>query len=254
MLEASAGGNFTGSTDKAKFGAVNLGAQSSGTFTVMLVPMVTAGITPKSGPAEVQIYRDALFKMYPVGEIKVEVRAPATYPGSAPQRTGSGWSQALSWLMQLRSADKPPAQTYYYGLITPGQSFMGWCQGACVAGLSTTPQANDPTGRAGMGLGYFPNDGNSGSPDTMNHEVGHTLGLLHAPCGQGGAMPQNIDPAYPYAGASIGTPGWNVLTKTFLDPAKYKDIMACLLYTSDAADERSSVDLGGRRIIKKKRR
>ena len=28
--------------------------------------------------------------------------------------------------------------------------------------------------------------------------------------------------------------------------------MPCLLYTSDAADERSSVDLGGRRIIKKK--
>ena len=28
----------------------------------------------------------------------------------------------------------------------------------------------------------------------------------------------------------------------------------CLLYTSDAADERSSVDLGGRRIIKKKNR
>ena len=26
----------------------------------------------------------------------------------------------------------------------------------------------------------------------------------------------------------------------------------CLLYTSDAADERSSVDLGGRRIIKNK--
>ena len=28
--------------------------------------------------------------------------------------------------------------------------------------------------------------------------------------------------------------------------------MDCLLYTSDAADERSSVALGGRRIIKKK--
>ena len=28
--------------------------------------------------------------------------------------------------------------------------------------------------------------------------------------------------------------------------------LPCLLYTSDAADERSSVDLGGRRIIKKK--
>ena len=30
------------------------------------------------------------------------------------------------------------------------------------------------------------------------------------------------------------------------------DKVHCLLYTSDAADERSSVDLGGRRIIKKK--
>ena len=27
----------------------------------------------------------------------------------------------------------------------------------------------------------------------------------------------------------------------------------CLLYTTDAADERSSVDLGGRRILKKKK-
>ena len=29
-------------------------------------------------------------------------------------------------------------------------------------------------------------------------------------------------------------------------------LSGCLLYTSDAADERSSVDLGGRRIIQKK--
>ncbi|CZS11583.1 hypothetical protein CDFC105_93855 [Clostridioides difficile] len=33
--------------------------------------------------------------------------------------------------------------------------------------------------------------------------------------------------------------------------AEYK---ACLLYTSDAADEEDSVDLGGRRIIKKKKK
>ena len=34
--------------------------------------------------------------------------------------------------------------------------------------------------------------------------------------------------------------------------AIWRKVAACLLYTSDAADERSSVDLGGRRIIKKK--
>ena len=32
------------------------------------------------------------------------------------------------------------------------------------------------------------------------------------------------------------------------------ELRICLLYTSDAADERSSVDLGGRRIIKKKKK
>ena len=34
----------------------------------------------------------------------------------------------------------------------------------------------------------------------------------------------------------------------------FNNLDSCLLYTSDAADERSSVDLGGRRIIKKKKK
>ena len=37
------------------------------------------------------------------------------------------------------------------------------------------------------------------------------------------------------------------------NPVELQDLSNCLLYTSDAADERSSVDLGGRRIIKKKK-
>ena len=35
---------------------------------------------------------------------------------------------------------------------------------------------------------------------------------------------------------------------------RWRPLARCLLYTSDAADERSSVDLGGRRILKKKKR
>ena len=35
------------------------------------------------------------------------------------------------------------------------------------------------------------------------------------------------------------------------DDREPHEMKGCLLYTSDAADERSSVDLGGRRIIKK---
>ena len=36
--------------------------------------------------------------------------------------------------------------------------------------------------------------------------------------------------------------------------SRFGKVGYCLLYTSDAADERSSVDLGGRRIIKKKKK
>ena len=36
-------------------------------------------------------------------------------------------------------------------------------------------------------------------------------------------------------------------------PMSLELLRVCLLYTSDAADERSSVDLGGRRILKKKK-
>ena len=45
---------------------------------------------------------------------------------------------------------------------------------------------------------------------------------------------------YQYNWVKVGNPGIN-------------GNGTCLLYTSDAAEERSSVDLGGRRIIKKKK-
>ena len=46
--------------------------------------------------------------------------------------------------------------------------------------------------------------------------------------------------------------GRNLATMQMVDLGEAVGII-CLLYTSDAADERSSVDLGGRRIIKKKK-
>ena len=50
-----------------------------------------------------------------------------------------------------------------------------------------------------------------------------------------------------YANTSATSAGTENIYSDRVEPGT-----ACLLYTSDAADERSSVDLGGRRIIKKK--
>ena len=48
----------------------------------------------------------------------------------------------------------------------------------------------------------------------------------------------------------------SVTSGSIMTPARISAVpwRTCLLYTSDAADERSSVDLGGRRIIKKKKK
>ena len=59
-------------------------------------------------------------------------------------------------------------------------------------------------------------------------------------------------------GSSDGQPIWlskaaELSSICYIIPARMDDDI-CLLYTSDAADERSSVDLGGRRIIKKKKK
>ena len=39
----------------------------------------------------------------------------------------------------------------------------------------------------------------------------------------------------------------------YVNAHEVSQLLGCLLYTSDAADEEDSVDLGGRRIIKKKK-
>ena len=55
------------------------------------------------------------------------------------------------------------------------------------------------------------------------------------------------------------TPGGAESTRNVTGPfaplyrTSLRNAFTCLLYTSDAADARSSVDLGGRRILKKKK-
>lgn len=53
------------------------------------------------------------------------------------------------------------------------------------------------------------------------HEVAHTLGRPHAPCGD----VANPDPEYPYAGGSIGSWGWDVRTGELKSPARYSDLL-----------------------------
>ena len=58
---------------------------------------------------------------------------------------------------------------------------------------------------------------------------------------------------FPFAGLLLKAEGAYQFGRLNQTVVQLPNPETCLLYTSDAADERSSVDLGGRRIIKKKK-
>ena len=60
----------------------------------------------------------------------------------------------------------------------------------------------------------------------------------------------NLPKSYPATSIELGT---TVMADDPVGNNLSRCVRSCLLYTSDAADERSSVALGGRRILKKKK-
>ena len=79
--------------------------------------------------------------------------------------------------------------------------------------------------------------------------LGHGVFVGPAVCFTNDHFPRSVTPD----GQLKRGDDWEAVGVTCLDGASIgARSVCCLLYTSDAADERSSVDLGGRRIIKKK--
>ena len=230
-----ASGASQGNTSGARYpgsGTASMGAQSTnGPFKVVAVPVVMNGIAPNTSAAHVKALHDALMAMYPATAVNMNVHAAVSYPYGSVSANGSGWSQALQWVSSLRNSLGVDSRTYIYGMLAPANSMQGFCGGGCVAGLGSVPQPNDPSGRAAIGLAYFPdgsggpNQYSGGAPITMAHELGHALGRNHSPCAPQGSSLQGVDPSYPYSGASIGVWGYDLLGKQLKSPSQYKDFM-----------------------------
>jgi len=190
----------------------SIDAQSTGeALKIVLVPVKYnadgSGRLPDTSDAQVEIYKRMMYAMYPVKkQPEITVRDPYSYSGVI-SRTGSGWSQILQRITDLRGSDGAPADTYYYGLFEPASTFMGFCSGACVSGLSWSGgSGGGPDYKTSVGLGYPGEEAAS----TMQHEVGHAHGRLHAPCGPGIS---GIDPGFPYSGGKTGGVGYDITTK-----------------------------------------
>jgi hypothetical protein len=203
------------------------------TLKIVLVPVEYgadgSNRLPDLSEPVLQGYKDLFYAMYPAPQLDLTVREPVQF-NQEVDAFGYGWQELLGYIGQVRQQDGAAFETYYYGIFSPAQSLNQYCSQGCVLGLGNLGGPGDAYARAAIGLG-FGDDGGVTAWETAVHEIGHTHGRQHSPCG--GA--QGTDPDYPHPGAQVGVWGYNLLTGKLYAPTGYTDVMSyCLpMWVSD---------------------
>lgn len=195
-------------------GGLELGAIETGPLHVRVVPYQVDGKVPDTSAAVIEGMRTALYAVYPVTEVTIDVDEVQVWTeaydlGSINVAVGVRQETAMG-------AGEVPWNTYYYAIANGGldsrDDYMG------ITGTS------EDGGGGSLVRAYFAAGaafGDQRSEDTLIHEMGHVHGLEHAPCdGE-----SNVDRDYPYAEAAIGVEGYDLRTGTFV-PADSKDMMS----------------------------
>jgi trimeric autotransporter adhesin len=170
---------------------------------VVLVPLISGTDAP--GMPTTTTVADALARVFPLprDRVRVTVRAPFQLPLPFLRSDGTfndeAWPNGVYNLTLLRNLEvgSTDNKKIYYGFAKPYQPFG-------VGGV------------AGSNKAAVGKDANHSSWERiMVHEVGHLMGLTHAPCG-----PSDVDPNYPYAGGVMGkAPLFNSLTDLIANPS-----------------------------------
>ena len=182
-------------------GRLRLDVRTLPRFDLVVVPIVgpsdpdgkiylwTKDVTPDSERLRL------LHSLLPVGDVTVRVHEG--FMTTTNLATGAGWGELLGELVFLRIREG--AQGYYYGAVQLGEDAI-W-----------------------DGLGQIGYPASVGKPDplTLTHELGHNMGLRHAPCG--GAT--GADTGYPHKGGAIGAWGYDFHGGRVVNAELYKDIM-----------------------------
>lgn len=207
---------LTGSAAGARFpeqGLAPLGARRTGPVKVLLVPVRYesdgSGRMPELTPERLQEMSKRMYAMYPTTEVMLSMRDVVE-----TDRTDLG--DMLDQVRELRVSDAPPSDLAYYGMVRQAETFKDYCQGACTMGLAGFGSMNG-TSATGMGVA-FPET----AANTFVHELGHIYRRPHAPCGN----PAAPDESFPYAGAALGSWGYDFQAHELFDPSTHFDFMS----------------------------
>ena len=192
---------------------------------VVLVPIQYnadgSGRLPDLGEEHLAEIHGRLKALYPVSEVELTVRDPVPFSSAISPTGGGGWNQVGLMLGSLRFQDGASDDVYYYAIFNPADSIAQYCSaGACVLGLTLLNNNPPSTGsallRGGLGIGF-----RGFAANTAAHEIGHSHGRRHAPCGPG---VQDIDPGFPHAGGQIGDWAYDIAEGKLIEPTM-TDIM-----------------------------
>ena len=182
-------------------------------LNIRFVPIILASNGNATGAvstATLPQYLRTLKSVHPLGVVNARVGTPlvtnASF-GTAP--TGGAapfWQQVLSELDLARIADPVEPDANWYGVVVPPSGFNFTTFG----GFSYIPTSATNTGAgtrtsAAVQINWFFNP--TQARDLVAHEIGHTFGRLHAPCGSAGAP---LDPTYPTIGGTLEQAGHDV--------------------------------------------
>ena len=194
-------------------GTQALATASVPALNIRFVPIVLASngsSTPPLSDATVPDYLRTLRSIHPLGVINTHVGASFTTSVSFGTPPSGGeiafWSQVLSDLDLARVADPTDATSNWFGVIAPptGFTFTSFGGISYIPANGTTSALKSRTSVA-VRTGWFSNQ--TQARDLVAHELGHTFGRAHAPCGSAGSP---IDANYPVAGGVLDVAGHDV--------------------------------------------
>jgi hypothetical protein len=224
IRDEAAGGSNEGSTigfpNDGSLDALGVKAGAE-TLRVKIVPVRYdadgSGRVASTSEDQLKLYRNTLYQLYPAASVEVTVRSEPFVWTQAIDGDGTGWDEFLTGMWDLRASDAPPDDVYYAGAFESAPSMNQYCRGGCVLGLAGLASPNE-VGKRALAMVGFEGDQAAG---TLAHELGHTMGRAHAPCGG----PAGIDKKYPYDEAYIGSWGWDILTGELREPDAAHDMM-----------------------------